>query len=618
MNYSDPFGIQQSTPLTRTLRRIELQKNMQLHWPEGYSGPDFIASINEVNPAAGNFALIMPDANAANEGTGLLVVNIGAFRTVLNDFDGTQITDLEPGEGKYLYCNDNTTQAGEWRVTSFGGTTHRADAAALAGPGTAAIGGRLAAAYPVSIGAGDVVVRAEDRAKIFVANAGSVEIELPPYTIGNDFFIGAKNSGSGTVTIVAPSGTVDGYADLKLAPNESATIHCSGTSSWYTVGFGRSTEFQFTKLVKDVSDGGTITLTSAEASNKLMQFIGAPEENVIIVVPSVVGIYYVQDSFSGPNTLTMKTASGSGVALSATDRAILYCDGVNVVAAQSAAVGTNISIVDGSIIAPSINFAADPNTGIYRADVDTFGIASNGINAAQFKHDKSSIAGKLGVGTTDPAVQLHVRSGAAEAIRVQGTGAYQSFWNTAGTTRFGYVAGDTITENSITRNELRDFVDGADGQRHFMIGGTKRLTVTKDGILVAGSIATTTGQSFASLEANTFTGVQQITAERFKFVSMGSLAAGTRNIDLALAGTFSGVLTGIVNFTFSNKPPAGYDQTVYLKLVNGANFPPNWPVGTKHPRGQKPTLSSGIDLLAIWYDPELQAHVVGLVWPDYK
>lgn len=618
MNYSDPFGIQQSTPLSRTLRRIELRQNMQLNWPEGYYGPDYIASINEIVSTQQNLALIMPSAIAANEGTGMLVVNSGPHRIVIQNAMYTQITDLEPGQTKYLYCIDNTTKGGEWRVTSFGNTTSTADAVALAGPGTAVVAGRIAAAYPVSVTANSTTIEGTDRAKLFVVNAGSATLTLPPYTIGNDFFIGVKNGGSGSVTVVAPAGTIDGYEELVLAPNESAWVCCSGTPAWHTVGFGRSTEFQFTKLVKDISAGGVITLTSAEASNKLMQFIGAPAENVIVIVPSVVGIYYVQDSFSGPFTLTMKTSEGSGVALSPTDRAILYCDGVNVTSAQSAAVGTNVSVIDGSLTTPSINFSADPNTGIYRADVDTFGIASDGKNAAQFKFDKSSIAGKLGVGTADPVAWLHVRSGAAEALRIQGTAAWLSWWNTAGEKRFAFTQIEELTANSITYPLLRDNVEDANGQRAFAINGVNRLVITKDGVSINGVLSSTTGQSFASLASNTFTGVQQIPAERFKYISLGALTAGTRNLDLAAAATYGATLTGVVNFTFSNAPPAGYDQTTYLKLINGANYPPVWPNGTKHPKGIKPVLSAGMDLLAIWFDPDLQAHVVGLVWGDYK
>lgn len=616
MNYSDPFGIQQATPLSRTLRRIHLQKNMQLNWPEGYYGPDYIASINEIDASAASFSISLPNALAANEGTGILMCNIGEHRVVLKSFGGVQITDLEPGETKYLFCSDNSSSDGEWRITGFGATTSAANAVALAGLGTAAIGGRLNAALPVTETNGDVTITANGRAKIFVANGGSATYTLPPYTTGNSFFVGVKNNGSGTVSVVPPAGTIDGAATLALAPNESAMIFCSGSPAWYTVGFGRSTEFNFTKLVKDITAGGTFTLTSSEASNKLMQFIGTPTADVTVVVPAVVGIYYVQNSFSGPNTLTVKTASGSGVGLSSTDRAILYCDGVNVVAAQSAAVGTNISVIDGSLINPSINFSADPNTGIYRADVDTLGIASNGAEAARFSLSESAVTGRFGVGTSDPAVQLHVNSGAAEGVRLQGTSSFMSFWNTAGDTRFGYMMGTSATVGSVTTHELRDFVEG-EGERNVYINGTKRLTVNKDGVVVNGSIQSSS-EPYAKLSANTFTGVQTMRGQRFKMIGLGTLSTGTQNIDLAAAGSYSATLTGVVNFTFSNKPPAGEDQTVYLKLINGAANPPNWPAGTKYNKGVKPVLSAGMDLLGIWYDPELQAHVIGIIWTDYK
>lgn len=618
MSYSDPFRNQQSSPLSRTLRKIVLQGNMQLNWPEGYAGVDYIASINLIESLAPNFSVALPPADGANEGTAALFINHGALRIVINDSSGTQLTDLQPGESKYILCVDNTTVTGVWRVTGFGATTSTANAAALAGGGLVALGGRLAAAYPVSTTSSNLTVREEDRAKVFVFNAGSATVTLPSYDIVSNFFIGIKNSGSGTVSIVAPAGTVDGFATFSLAPNESIFVYGSGTPSWYTIGFGRSTEFQFTKLVKDVSAGGTIELSSSEVSNKLLQFIGSPTTDVQIILPSVVGIYFVQNTYASTNSLTIKTASGSGVALDSSSRAILYCDGVNVVAAQSVAVGTNLSVIDGSLNAPSISFAADVNTGLYRADVDTLGIASDGVDAARFHRTVSSINGRLGIGTTAPASQLHVNSGANEAIRVQGTGALSSYWNTGGTARFGYRSQGLNTKNGITYNKISESIEG-EGEYAVSINGVERFTVTKTGIIVNGTVESGNAViPYATLEANTFTGVQQLPAERLKFVSFGSLPAGTKNIDLALAGTFSCSFTGIVNFTFTNKPPAGYDQTVYLKTINGAAFPPVWPVGTRHPRGVKPVLSSGIDLLAIWYDAELQCHVVGLVWPDYK
>jgi len=65
---------------------------------------------------------------------------------------------------------------------------------------------------------------------------------------------------------------------------------------------------------------------------------------VTVNVPAVVAVYYTQSTYSGAFNLTVKTVSGSGVTLSPGDRAILYCDGVNVVSAQTAsAPASNIS-----------------------------------------------------------------------------------------------------------------------------------------------------------------------------------------------------------------------------------------------------------------------------------
>lgn len=629
--YSDPFNTQQTSPISRALRAILLRADVQLNWPENYQGPDYISSINEVTPSQAGYSIALPSALQANVGTSLMFVNLGEFSFSIKNFAGTLMTSIGPGEIKYFYCAENTSDAGAWRVTTLGSTTHTADAVALAGNGTKATGGKLALAYPVSVTSSNIKVTADDRAKIIVANGGSTNIELPSHTIGNDFFVGVKNGGSGTMTVTPQSGTIDGYPSLSLAPNESAMVHCSGTSAWYTVGFGRSTEFQFTKLVKDVSAGGTIPLSSAEASNKLMKFIGNPQSNVTVILPSVVGIYYVQVAFSGTNTLTLKTASGNGVALSTSDRAIMYCDGVDVTAAQSTAVGTNISIVDGSLSSPSLNFSADPNTGIFRSDVDTIGLVSDGVETARFNKTKSAIMSSLGIGTTNPSAKLHIIGAAStELARLQGSGGWLGFWRTDGFTRVGFVQGRGSAP------EMLYGVDGASGVHVFEVNSINRFSVSATGanvngyfavqqdlsvagnIVLSGNVLRSGGAPvFAGLTANTFTGVQAMASQRSKFQSLGNVS-GTVNLDLAIASSFSCTAVGTITFTFSNKPPSGYDQVTYLKIVNGANYPPNFPSGTRYPRGVKPALSNGMDMLAIWYDQELQAHVVGKVWEDFK
>lgn len=624
--YSDPFNTQQTSPISRALRSILLRNDVSLNWPENYGGQDYIAAINEVTPSQSGWSVTLPSALQANVGTSFIFVNLGSFSFSIKDHTNSVVTSLNAGEMKYFYCSDNTSEEGAWRVTGLGSTTHAADAIALAGSGTKAAGGKLAVAYPVTTVSGDLTLTGDDRAKVIVANAGSVNITLPAYTVGNDFFVTVKNSGSGSVTITAPAGTVDGQPTLVLSPNESSAIHCSGTASWYTVGLGRSTEFQFTKLVKDVTAGGVITLTSAEASNKLMQFIGSPTADVTVVVPSVVGIYYVQNSYSSPNSLTIKTSAGAGIAMSSSDRAILYCDGVNVTSAQSVAVGTNISVVDGSLVSPAINFASDTNTGIYRADADTVGFVSNGQDALLVSSSKIYAKGNVGIGTTTPSGKLHINAGSnIEAIHIQGSGSSIQYWGTANITRYAQTIGDSVTVNGVSIPGLRDYVELINGERAFYINNNRRVAINDSGqtvlgnIYLSGDVLNLSSQKiFPGFGANTFTGVQQLPSARCKSVSLGVLTGGTQNLDLASASTYSCTVTGVVNFTFSNKPPAGYDQTTYLKITNGKTYPPNWPSGTRFPKGVKPALTAGIDLVGIWYDVELQAHVVGLIWEDYK
>lgn len=611
MNYSDPFAVQASTPLSRTLRTIFLQANMQLHWPEGYDGVDYIASINQISAFQTGLTVALPDATGANEGTGMLFVNVGQYPVSILDFTGTQLTTITPGQAKYLYCDDITTQAGDWHIVVFGQGSSSADAAGLAGLGVTAIGGKLNAAYTVSMTTSDANVTVSDRAKLFAATAGSVTLNLPDFnTVGNNFFFGAHNGGSGTLKLLAPTGaTIDGFTSLSLAPNESAMIFCSGTGAWFTVGYGRSTQFQFTKLVKDITSGPTITLTSAEAANKLLQFIGTPTADTTVIVPSVVGIYYTQCSYSGSHALTIKTQSGAGVSLATSDRVILYCDGTDVVSAQSVAVGTNLSIVDGALNAPAIGFAADPGTGIYRADVGTVGLVSQDQESARFSMAHSSVAGLFGVGVTAPAAQVHIKASINEALRIQGTDAFMTFYDTANAVLYGAIGGHS--------KELRASVADATGAFNVYIGNTEILTVNAAGITIAGTI-NSSSQPFAILGANTFTAPQVIPAVRSPIVQLGNVN-GTVQLDLSLGSTFTATVTSATTFSFKNSPPAGQDQTVYLKVTNGGSNV-QFVSGTKfNNSGVQPVMTAaGRDILAIWYDVEQTAYVVGMAYKDYR
>lgn len=62
-------------------------------------------------------------------------------------------------------------------------------------------------------------------------------------------------------------------------------------------------------------------------------FSGAMDADHNVIVPNNQKLYLVNHTCTGGHTITVKTASGTGVALVNGDKKLLICDGTNVVAA---------------------------------------------------------------------------------------------------------------------------------------------------------------------------------------------------------------------------------------------------------------------------------------------
>lgn len=341
--YTSVFGSETIPPSNNTFVAISLTADTTFYWPELTSSSNVMANIMEVTPDAA-WAMTFPAANDVSNGRDVLVRNLGAFTITLKDNAGGTIGTVAAGAVKYLYISDNSTAAGTWSVFTFGTGTSAADASSLAGSGLTAAGSQLAQTSTTTISSIAKTLAITDRAGTFsFTNSGTVACTFPSSAVvGNGWFVNVSNQGTGTVTLTMPGGeTLDGETTKALAPGESCTVVSAGTTNWSSIGYGRSTQFQFTKLVLDVSGGAaTFSLNSTQAGNKLMNFIGTITGNVNVTIPAVVGIYYVQNNFTGAFTVTFKTAAGTGIAMSNTDNVILYCDGVNVVNAQTSSLPT--------------------------------------------------------------------------------------------------------------------------------------------------------------------------------------------------------------------------------------------------------------------------------------
>jgi hypothetical protein len=84
-------------------------------------------------------------------------------------------------------------------------------------------------------------------------------------------------------------------------------------------------------LSKSVAGGSDVTLSGAEARNQILELAGALTANINVIMPAAPWEWIVYNNTSGAFTLTVKTTSGTGVAVTQGKRALLYADGTNVV-----------------------------------------------------------------------------------------------------------------------------------------------------------------------------------------------------------------------------------------------------------------------------------------------
>lgn len=331
-----------------------------------------------------SFTLDMPPANQASVGIDALFRNVGAYDFEVRDYDGGPIVTIAAGEAKYIYLTGNSTEAGTWSLIAFGVGTSSLDAATLAGFGLKAISNTLNAANEVNTFASDYTALTTDRASTYVWTGGAGTLALTAVaTLGNDWYMMVRNGGTGTLTIAPVSGSINNAATISLQPADSCLVCCSG-SEFFTVGLGRSTQFNFTQLTKAVVSG-SYTLTASEAANVIQKYTGTLSADVTVVLPQTIQVYYItnQTNGGGPGYNITFTTSGGGytAVVPAGQQVILLCDSVNLFNASTIAVGAvNVSLVDGTVGAPSINFSSETSTGIYRPGSGEFGIAILGVN----------------------------------------------------------------------------------------------------------------------------------------------------------------------------------------------------------------------------------------------
>jgi hypothetical protein len=347
--YTSVFGGANIYPSEISYSALTLSTNVVLSWPEETSASsDLATKIMDVVAESAGLKIILPDADKAGTGETILFNNQGSYTVTVSDADDVQIVTIAAGELWQVYLTNNSNAAGVWQSLQYGSTISQANASALAGTGIVAVGALLSQSVPVTTFNSDYTAGITDRARMFNwTGAGGVFTLPSAQTVGNNWFVYLRNSGEGAI-VATPSGinTIDGALTLSFQPNESAIIASDGTD-FYTIGFGQSATFAFDYTVINVAGTGNYVLTGTELNRIAYNFTGVLTGDRLIVVPETVQQYWVTNSTTGAFTLTVGTLSGAAVTVAQNARGIYYCDGVDVVDADTSTISFPIAVNQG-------------------------------------------------------------------------------------------------------------------------------------------------------------------------------------------------------------------------------------------------------------------------------
>ena len=386
--YTNPFTGQTISPSQVSFSALSLTANLQLEWPiNGNDATPASAIIDVTATSSGTgtgWLLELPPATQVSVGQTIIVRNTGSNLFTVTDYSGNTIIAVSSGIAQFIFLTSNSTVNGVWQSVVFGAGTSSANASALAGYGLQATGLTLNQAYNLTTYYSNAVLSATNRAQFNVWGGGVGSFTLPSaVAVGNNWFTIIRNDGSGVLTIT-PVGTdtIDGNVNQQLQLTESLVIVSNGVTGYNTYAYGRSNTFAFTQLSQTVT-GGTLTLTAAQGANIIQEYSGALTSNQIVVVPSTVQIYSMQNTTSGSYNLTFQTAvvGGTTVNVNQNQTALLISDGTNVYSATSSTSNpTSVVLNPGSVGSPTLSFLGNTTTGLYLPASNQIGFAVNGSN----------------------------------------------------------------------------------------------------------------------------------------------------------------------------------------------------------------------------------------------
>jgi hypothetical protein len=631
MTFLNVFSGTTVYPAEVNYRAVALSANVTLEWPtEVSSTSNILASIMDVTPSTSGLVVRLPAANLASVGETALFFNVGSDAFTIADNGGNTVVSIAPGIAWQVYLTSNATANGTWRATQYGAGTSTATAGSLVGAGIKAIGATLNQAMASSSINTNYTIGIADRSAVLNWTGGAGVFTLPDAgTVGSDWFVNVRNSGTGAISLTPGTGgqLVNGAATLIMNPTDSAVVFSDG-AGFFTIGLGQSSVFAFDFVSIDLTGlGATYTLTGANLNRVAYRFTGNITGNVQVIVPPTVQQYWVSnetDLASAPYTIELKTAAGLGVTVSRLQRVIMYCDGTDVIDADTGVISLPLSVSQGGTGSTTASGArinlGGTSTGIAVFTAATPAIAVAGLGAtavgtALFTAVDAA-AGRTTLGATATGSALFTAVDAAAGRTALGA-------TTVGSDIF--IAADaaavrTLLGATTVGNAVFTAVDAAAART--AIGATATgsalftavdapaarttlgATTVGDAVFTAvDAAAGRTALGAAPLASPTFTGTVTTGTTDLLGSARGNVTVvSASTVDCSLGNYFTKTASGALTWTFSNAP-ASRAYSFVLELTNGGTGTQTWPASVDWPSGVAPTLTtSGVDVLGFITD----------------
>jgi len=385
--FVSPFTGTVVVPTDVSYYELNFSVDQDLVWPS-IVNPDQVpmARIMDCTSTVAGLHINLPQGNLGATGTDTLIRNFGLYEFSVVDYSGLSSVLVQPGEAKYFYLSDNSTEEGTWQNVTFGAGTAAADAATLQGAGLTTISGRLAVSQNIVLTNSTPTLTDASRANTIVWTGGAGTLTLPlAGTLSQGWFIGFRNNGTGSLTITPQSGSlINGQTTVTTNPNDSGFLFFQqSTGNFFTVGLAPSPNITFSSAVYDVDSivGNTFSLvTYAPIIQTYISISGSRTQTLAVTLPATTQLYILTNSTGTTAYDITFVVSGSAspplVVASGTIVTVLS-DGNNLYTLTQTTTSTFYA-TNGSAALPAFSFISDNYTGMYLGGTSILGLSANG------------------------------------------------------------------------------------------------------------------------------------------------------------------------------------------------------------------------------------------------